>query len=81
MNAKNKHANDPSRLRDQKGIKVKGRHAGQDAVEQAVAMFASYFGGRKGSDKNPNAPSAANTCSTMKRLISSALVRCTSCSE
>lgn len=59
MNAKNKDPNDPSRRRTRQGISVKGRHAGQETVESAVATAASFFAGRKKSASDESNPSAS----------------------
>ena len=59
MNAKNKEPNDPSGRRTRQGVSVKGRHAGQDTVEAAVATAASLLTGRKGSSKDASNPSSS----------------------
>jgi len=59
VNAKNKEPNDPSGRRTRQGVSVKGRHAGQDTVEAAVATAASLLTGRKGSSKDASNPSSS----------------------
>ncbi|MEO8498467.1 MAG: signal peptidase I, partial [Planctomycetota bacterium] len=59
MNAKNKAATDPSRRRSQQGISIKGRHAGQGAVEQVIAVAARYLSGHRGSNTDAKSPSAS----------------------
>ncbi len=60
MNAKkNRDSNDPARRRGQQGITVKGRHAGQDTVEKAVALVARYLGASRNHSKDSNSPSAS----------------------
>jgi signal peptidase I len=59
VNAKRKEANDPSRRRKTQGVSVKGRHAGQEAVEAVVATAAVLISGKKRPSGGSNSPSAS----------------------
>ena len=59
VNAKSKESNDPSRRRGRQGLSGKGRHAGEDATESAIATTASSLAGRKRPRKDADSPSAS----------------------